>query len=296
MLKYGRFGEFTACSNYPTCKYVKQKTIGVKCPECSEGEIIERRSKQGQDLLRLQPLSRLQVRRLGQAGAGEVPGVRQPVHDRKVAQGRPGLAVPQRGVQAPGIPRRRWSSRWRSNDCRTSGPVNLVCAKMAVCTPSNGVRRMRSIFRRSMRSTATCFRWRRNSRKRSTCGRRWRTRAHAFARSPDGNRRAFQPRRAADAALAYPLYTWHKQQHDTVRKRSPEFLKKVEAGEIDAPRDADDFLAGWLRDHMSVADRMMGAHVRNYERLHHAVARKPGRDKEDAAFANPGGHPEVARP
>jgi DNA topoisomerase-1 len=47
VLKTGRFGEFTACSNYPTCKYVKQKTIGVKCPECSEGEIIERRSKKG---------------------------------------------------------------------------------------------------------------------------------------------------------------------------------------------------------------------------------------------------------
>jgi len=47
VVKSGRFGEFTACSNYPTCKYVKQKTIGVKCPECSEGEIIERRSKKG---------------------------------------------------------------------------------------------------------------------------------------------------------------------------------------------------------------------------------------------------------
>jgi DNA topoisomerase-1 len=47
VLKTGRFGEFIACSNYPTCKYVKQKTIGVKCPDCSEGEIIERRSKKG---------------------------------------------------------------------------------------------------------------------------------------------------------------------------------------------------------------------------------------------------------
>jgi DNA topoisomerase-1 len=45
--KFGRFGEFVACSNYPTCKYVKQKTIGVKCPNCSQGEIIERRSKRG---------------------------------------------------------------------------------------------------------------------------------------------------------------------------------------------------------------------------------------------------------
>ncbi|MGA2271254.1 MAG: type I DNA topoisomerase [Bryobacteraceae bacterium] len=47
VLKTGRYGEFTACSDYPKCKYVKQKTIGVKCPECSEGEIIERRSKKG---------------------------------------------------------------------------------------------------------------------------------------------------------------------------------------------------------------------------------------------------------
>jgi DNA topoisomerase-1 len=45
--KYGRFGEFTACSNYPTCKHVKQKTIGVKCPECTDGEVVERRSKRG---------------------------------------------------------------------------------------------------------------------------------------------------------------------------------------------------------------------------------------------------------
>ena len=47
IMKYGRFGEFTACSNYPTCKFVKQKTVGVKCPECSEGEVVERRSKRG---------------------------------------------------------------------------------------------------------------------------------------------------------------------------------------------------------------------------------------------------------
>jgi DNA topoisomerase I len=47
VLKTGRFGEFTACSNYPNCKYVKHKTIGVKCPECSEGEVVERRSRKG---------------------------------------------------------------------------------------------------------------------------------------------------------------------------------------------------------------------------------------------------------
>jgi DNA topoisomerase-1 len=45
--KFGRFGEFVACSNYPKCKFVKQKTVGVACPNCSQGEVVERRSKRG---------------------------------------------------------------------------------------------------------------------------------------------------------------------------------------------------------------------------------------------------------
>ena len=46
-LKHGRFGEFTACSSYPECRYIKMKETGVKCPECSKGNIVERRSKRG---------------------------------------------------------------------------------------------------------------------------------------------------------------------------------------------------------------------------------------------------------
>ncbi len=44
--KHGRFGEFTACSNYPTCKFVKRETLGISCPEdgCA-GEIVVRRTK-----------------------------------------------------------------------------------------------------------------------------------------------------------------------------------------------------------------------------------------------------------
>ncbi len=44
--KHGRFGEFVACSNYPKCRYVQQKTTGVKCPK-DGGEIVERRSRRG---------------------------------------------------------------------------------------------------------------------------------------------------------------------------------------------------------------------------------------------------------
>jgi len=46
-IKQGRFGEFTACSSYPKCRYVKMKETGVSCPECGKGQIVERRSKRG---------------------------------------------------------------------------------------------------------------------------------------------------------------------------------------------------------------------------------------------------------
>ena len=50
VIKQGRYGEFTACTSYPECKYVKHKTTGVKCPkdgEAAGGEIVERKSKRG---------------------------------------------------------------------------------------------------------------------------------------------------------------------------------------------------------------------------------------------------------
>jgi len=45
ILRHGRYGEFTSCSGYPECKYVKQNFIGVKCPECKNGEIVEKRAR-----------------------------------------------------------------------------------------------------------------------------------------------------------------------------------------------------------------------------------------------------------
>ncbi len=48
VMKHGRYGQFTACSNYPQCKFVKRQTLGIACPEkgCS-GEIVVRRTKRG---------------------------------------------------------------------------------------------------------------------------------------------------------------------------------------------------------------------------------------------------------
>ncbi|WML43690.1 type I DNA topoisomerase [Neobacillus sp. PS3-40] len=47
VFKMGRYGKFMACSNFPDCRNTKPivKEIGVTCPKCKEGNIIERKSK-----------------------------------------------------------------------------------------------------------------------------------------------------------------------------------------------------------------------------------------------------------
>ncbi|WP_346200842.1 type I DNA topoisomerase [Caldifermentibacillus hisashii] len=47
VIKMGRFGKFMACSNFPDCRNTKPiiKEIGVPCPKCNKGQVIERKSK-----------------------------------------------------------------------------------------------------------------------------------------------------------------------------------------------------------------------------------------------------------
>lgn len=47
VIKQGRFGKFLACSGFPDCKNTKsiKKTTGLKCSQCNEGDIVEKRTK-----------------------------------------------------------------------------------------------------------------------------------------------------------------------------------------------------------------------------------------------------------
>lgn len=47
VIKMGRYGKFMACSNFPDCLNTKAivKTIGVTCPKCKDGDVVERKSK-----------------------------------------------------------------------------------------------------------------------------------------------------------------------------------------------------------------------------------------------------------
>ena len=49
VIKSGRFGQFLACSGWPDCKNTKPilKKTGVECPQCHEGELVERKTKKG---------------------------------------------------------------------------------------------------------------------------------------------------------------------------------------------------------------------------------------------------------
>ena len=50
VIRTGKYGKFVACSNYPTCKYVKKEEKAIvevgTCPECGN-KIIEKRTKKG---------------------------------------------------------------------------------------------------------------------------------------------------------------------------------------------------------------------------------------------------------
>jgi len=49
VIKEGRYGRFLACSGYPGCKSVKSLNksvlVGVKCPVCAEGEVVEKKTR-----------------------------------------------------------------------------------------------------------------------------------------------------------------------------------------------------------------------------------------------------------
>ncbi len=49
VIRYGRFGKFIACTGFPDCKHTEPLVVstGIKCPECGEGDVIERKTRRG---------------------------------------------------------------------------------------------------------------------------------------------------------------------------------------------------------------------------------------------------------
>jgi len=50
LIRLGKYGKFYACSGFPKCKYTEslpEKTLGIKCPKCLEGDIMPKRTGRG---------------------------------------------------------------------------------------------------------------------------------------------------------------------------------------------------------------------------------------------------------
>ncbi len=49
IVRWGRYGKFIGCANFPACRYTEPwlERIGVKCPTCAEGDIVEKRTRKG---------------------------------------------------------------------------------------------------------------------------------------------------------------------------------------------------------------------------------------------------------
>ena len=45
LVRTSKFGSFLGCSNYPACKNTKPISMGIKCPKCKQGDLIERKTK-----------------------------------------------------------------------------------------------------------------------------------------------------------------------------------------------------------------------------------------------------------
>ena len=51
IIRHGRYGKFIGCSSYPDCRYIepleKPEDTGVQCPECGQGNMLKRKSRNG---------------------------------------------------------------------------------------------------------------------------------------------------------------------------------------------------------------------------------------------------------
>jgi len=77
-VRSGRFGKFLACSKYPDCKGTRPFGLGVPCPDCGTGELVERRTRRGKSFF----------------GCSRYPECKFGIWDRPVKQACPSCASP----------------------------------------------------------------------------------------------------------------------------------------------------------------------------------------------------------
>jgi hemerythrin len=69
----------------------------------------------------------------------------------------------------------------------------------------------------------------------------------------------------------YPQAEWHKRQHATNCEQMATLAKAIHTGEQASIFESLEAMAKGIRDHISVADRMAGAYLRNHRLLKRAA-------------------------
>jgi len=68
-------------------------------------------------------------------------------------------------------------------------------------------------------------------------------------------------------AAQYSLFSWHELSHDAARKRVSGFIQRISTGDVEAAAALVKYMVAWLHDHTRLADKMLGAFLRNKRRV-----------------------------
>ena len=96
MIRHGRYGEFTSCSGYPDCKYVKQNFIGVKCPLCKDGDLVEKKARKGNTFYGCSNYPKCKFTSAGKPVAEKCPGCGSEYLVEKFLKDGPVIACPNK--------------------------------------------------------------------------------------------------------------------------------------------------------------------------------------------------------
>src|ERR1017187_5331237 len=83
-------------------------------------------------------------------------------------------------------------------------------------------------------------------------------------------------------AARYGSIQWHKQRHNAARRRVGQFVLRIERGDTKAGVELVEYLTSWLHEHTRLADRMMGAFLRNHQRSMFKLTFRAGTKPMDA--------------
>ena len=107
VLRHGRFGEFISCSGYPECKYIKQNFIGMKCPQCKEGELVEKKARRGNFFYGCSEYPKCDFTSNWKPIDEKCPECGHPYLVEKILKSGPVIACPNKGGDEEDQPKRR---------------------------------------------------------------------------------------------------------------------------------------------------------------------------------------------